>query len=102
MRRLQPHKFYCMNPQKQLRPALLSSAIAILLLCVLSFSCAKNNSLVTEAQTSAGLSKSVILLPFPLLLAWVQLPNLPFPDGVAGDIPNGLVSPQGFAINGKG
>ena len=91
-----------MNPPKHLRPALLPSATAIFLLCVLSFSCTKNNSLLKEAQTSASLSKSLLLLPFPLLLAWVQLPNLPFPDGVAGDIPNGLVSPQGFAINGKG
>jgi N-acetylneuraminic acid mutarotase len=91
-----------MNPPKRLRPALLPSAIAIVLLCVLSFSCEKNNSLVTEAQTAASLSKSIIIFPFPPLLAWGQLPNLPFPDGVAGDIPSGLVSPQGFAINGKG
>ena len=90
-----------MKPLNRLQPArVLQLAVAIALLSV---SCEKDSRLAVKATDPASLkSKAATAIASPLISGWVQLADLPFPDGVSGDIPNGLVSPQGFAINGKG
>ncbi len=70
---------------------------------LLMVACQKYNN-PASTTTDAALAKSQILihLPPPIILAWQRLADLPFPDGVSGDVPDALVSPLGFAIAAKG
>jgi len=82
---------------------MLPPAIAILLLSAISFACHKEGNLSTPKQTAAAPPTGPVTHPPPPRpLVWVRLADLPFTDGVAGDVPTALIGPQGFAINGRG
>lgn len=81
---------------------LLLPTFAVVFLLV-GAACEKNSHLISSATDPSALAaKSANGIASPFVLGWVELADLPFPDGISGDIPNGLVSPRGFSIKGKG
>jgi N-acetylneuraminic acid mutarotase len=75
----------------------------VVLILLVTLSCQKYSSPVAQTAELSGLSvKPGITASSPAILSWVQLANLPFTDGIAGNMPSGLSSPLGWEIRGKG